>query len=306
VQPDGEQIPGPDEPFRHAGDQDGHPTIVVVVAFGAEDQLAASLSFLGTGYPVVVVDNGLSDEARRICLELGATYLRPAANIGFAAAVNVALREHRPAGADVLLLNPDARLSPGDLATLSHGLHRMKGVAAAGPKLVNVDGSSQRSMWPVPSPVVAWAAVVGAADRLARRQFISGAVLLLCSDAVDSIGLFDERFFLYAEETDWQLRALRAGWTLQVVEGASAEHLGAGTSSSNARRELLFNASAERFVRKWYGSTGWQIFRVASLLTALRRLVTTRRGDDHATLQRALRGYLTGPDRAAETARGAG
>jgi GT2 family glycosyltransferase len=281
-----------------------HPVTVVVVAFGREDQLALCLNDLDRNLTIVVIDNGHSEEARHICLSVGATYVRSAANIGFAAAVNVALRDHRVPGSDVLLLNPDARLRPSDLTVLREGLHRSHDLAAAGPRLLNTDGSTQQALWPIPSPWTALAAVVGAADRLSRRRFVSGAVLLLRGEAVDAVGSFDERFFLYSEETDWQFRSLRAGWRVEVIEDAIAVHQGGAMSPDARHRELLFNASTERFVRKWYGTGGWQIFRAASIVAAFRRLATSRDARTSATSRRAIAHYWRGPIQTADAVMG--
>lgn len=278
------------------------PIMVVVVAYGSEQQLAACLDVLGPGLSIVVVDNGLSDQAQRTCLGLGGTYVRPTANIGFAAAVNMALRDHRDPGTDVLLLNPDARLRPSDLTTMRRELHRGNSLAAAGPRLLNPDGSAQKALWPLPSPWTAVATVFGAADRLTRRRFVCGAALLLRGEAIDRIGYFDEQFFLYAEETDWQLRAMRAGWKVGVVPQATAVHVSGGTSVDPGRRELLFNASAELFVRKWYGTLGWQVFRVASILAAVRRLAISGDTQVKATQRRAIAHYWRGPARCADAA----
>jgi len=280
-----------------------HPIMVVVVAYGSEVQLATCLHALERSLPIVVVDNGGSDEAQRICRDLGATYVRPAANIGFAAGVNVALRDHRAPESDVLLLNPDAHLRQADLTIMRDELHRWTDLAAIGPRLVGPDGSIQKVQWPFPSPWTALCAVVGAADHLSRRRFVSGAVLLLRGDAIDDIGSFDERFFLYSEETDWQLRAIRKGWRVAVAPNSIAVHEGGGTSSDSGHRELLFNASTERFVRKWYGAAGWQVFRLASILAGFRRLIASRDGQTKATQRRAIGHYWRGPIRCDDAVR---
>ena len=115
---------------------------------------------------------------------------------------------------------------------------------------------------------------------------------------------FDERFFLYAEETDWQLRALKAGWRVGVASEATAVHLSGGTSADPVRRQLLFNASAELFARKWYGPFGWQFFRAASLLAALRRYAMSRDIDTRMTQRRAIAHYWRGPVRCAQNLEG--
>jgi GT2 family glycosyltransferase len=274
--------------------------MVVIVAYGCEDQLAASLHALGPGLPVVVVDNGCSDRAQQISKSSGATYVRPHTNIGFAAAVNVALRGYREPGTDVLLLNPDACLGVADLTKMRDELYGSSDLAAIGPRLVDPDGGEQKESWPIPSPWSTLSGVIGAAELFSRRRFVSGAVLLLRGTAIDSVGTFDERFFLYAEEADWQLRALRAGWRVGLAQDATAVHLSGGTSEDPVRRELLFDTSAERFARKWYGAFGWQLFRTASILAALRRLIMARDIETKLTLRRTIAHYWRGPVRCAQ------
>ncbi len=293
--------PGSPGPVSRSNGSAPWPPLVVIVAYGSEDQLEACLHTLGSGLPVVVVDNGGSDRSQRVCESTGATYVRPHSNIGFAAAVNVALRGHHDPDVDVLLLNPDAQLRVRDLRKMIAELYRSSDLAAVGPRLVNPTGEAQKELWPVPSPWSALSGVIGAADRLSRRRFVSGAVLLLRGTAIDSVGNFDERFFLYAEETDWQLRALKAGWRVGLASDATAVHLSGGTSADPIRRQLLFNASAELFARKWYGTFGWQVFRTASLFAALRRYTMSRDIETRMTQRRAIAHYWRGPVRCVQS-----
>ena len=289
--------PGSTGPVSPSNGSVPWPPLVVIVAYGSEDQLAACLDILGRDLPVVVIDNGLSDRAERICASAGATYIQPHTNIGFAAAVNVALQGHHDPDVDVLLLNPDAQLRVGELRKMIAELHGSNDLAAVSPRLFTPTGEAQKELWPIPSPWSALSGVIGIADRVGGRRFVSGAVLLLRGSAVDAIGRFDERFFLYAEESDWQLRALKAGWRVGVASDATAVHLSGGTSSDPVRRQLLFNASAELFARKWYGRFGWQFFRTASLLAALRRYVLSRDVESRMVQRRAIVQYWRGPVR---------
>jgi GT2 family glycosyltransferase len=123
-------------------------------------------------------------------------------------------------------------------------------------------------------------------------------VLLLRREAIEDVGTFDERFFLYAEETDWQRRARDRGWTSAVCESAVAEHAGAGTSTDRVRREKLFHAAQETYIRKWHGGGGWLLYRVAACLGGgIRTLALTRARRRQAALRTIL--YLRGPRRCA-------
>jgi GT2 family glycosyltransferase len=115
------------------------------------------------------------------------------------------------------------------------------------------------------------------------------------------VGCFDEDFFLYAEEADWAYRAHLLGWRHHVVAEASAVHTGAATSTDAARREQHFHASQERFLRKHYGTAGWQTARVAMWAgAAARSLLLT--GDRRAAARRRARLYWLGPMRAERAA----
>jgi GT2 family glycosyltransferase len=270
---------------------------VVVVAYGAADALDNALAGLAPAVEVTVVDNSSSEAVRAAAKRHRANYVDAEANLGFGAGANVALRRLLPGEPrDVVLLNPDAVLNPRDLETMVCFLNRPenKRVAAVAPRLVSDDGSEQRVVWPFPTPARAWAIAVGLGDLPARRTFVVGTVLLLRWEALQDVGLFDERFFLYAEETDWQRRAAERGWASAVCREAVAVHAGAGTSEDPLRRESLFHAAQETYVRKWHGSLGWAVYRAAALLGALARSVVLTGERRTRAAQRATL-YARGP-----------
>ena len=126
--------------------------------------------------------------------------------------------------------------------------------------------------------------------------------MLLRWEAILEVGLFDERFFLYAEETDWQHRALALGWTSAVCTEALARHEGAGTSQDPRRREMLFHAGQETYVRKWHGRAGWVVYRSASFVGATGRAVVLT-GERRSAAARRAHLYLRGPRRCAQPLR---
>ncbi|WP_415296808.1 glycosyltransferase [Cellulosimicrobium sp. SJTW-1] len=276
------------------------PPEVVVVAYGSPAMVRDALAPLAGKYPITVVDNSSLPEIREITELAGGRYLDPGRNGGFAAGVNHALAHRQAPGADILLLNPDAVVTPEDVETLHRALHASPRVASVGPQQVDDEGTPARVVWPFPSPAATWIEAVGLA-RLRRtpvdRSFVIGSVLLLDAAAVDELGGLDERFFLYAEETDWAYRAVRAGWRHAVVPEARATHLGGATSSDPTRRETHFHASQERYLRKHHGRAGWAVARVGAVLGAAVRSVALT-GEGRASARRRLRLYLTGPVRA--------
>jgi GT2 family glycosyltransferase len=248
--------------------------LVILVAFGNTESLEEALRVLGLGRCVVVVDNGAEDDVRRIAERHGAEYLTPGRNAGFAAAVNLGLS--RREGQHVLLLNPDARVSRKTVEGLVEALESDRRICAVAPSLVDAEGHPQRVEWPVPSPRVELAKALRLQRFLRPREtFLIGAVLLLRAEALDDVGSLDERFFLYAEECDWQLRALRRGWRVSVVDDLQATHAGGGSSADSEVRDGFFYESASLFGRKWYGRRGWALMRAAAALGAALRLVVS-------------------------------
>lgn len=268
---------------------------VIVVAYGAPALLRQALEPVA-GLPVTVVDNSSMPEIAALCAELGVRYLDPGLNGGFAAGVNTALRERLVPGADVLLLNPDAQISAHDVAVLQRGLRSRPDLASVGPAQVDDDGRPARVEWWFPSPGGTWLEAVGLGRMRRGPRFVIGSVLLLRAEALEQVGGFDERFFLYAEETDWAYRAHRLGWRHAAVPGARAVHVGAGTSSHASGREAHFHASQERYLRKHHGALGWQSARLAQWLGAMTRSVVLPGERGRAARKRAAI-YRLGPVR---------
>lgn len=277
------------------------PVRVVVVAFHAHEQLDRCLDELGEDAVTIVVDNSSSSDVRAVAERRGARLVDSGRNLGFAAGVNLALRDVLAGPpADVLLLNPDARLGTSAVDELRAFLHRADNerVAAVTPRLVGPDGAEERVVWPFPSPSRGWLEAAGLASFGGSPTFVIGAALLLRWEALQDVGAFDERFFLYAEEVDWQRRARDRGWASAVAEHVSGYHDGAGSSPDPARREALFHAAQETYIRKWFGAGGWFSYRLAACAgAAVRAAVLTGRRRS-AAARRALL-YARGPRRCA-------
>lgn len=148
-------------------------------------------------------------------------------------------------------------------------------MAAVSPALRYPDGSRQRVWWPVPSPATVWLSIIGLSD-VSRRRFLAGPVLMLSSTALDDVGSFDDRYFLYAEEADWQRSALQRGWRLAVVDAVTAEHAGAATSGDLRIVRAHSVTSNLLYMQKWYGGRLAQVARVGAVIAAARRCVLSR------------------------------
>lgn len=280
------------------------PLEVVVVAFGRPDLVRTAVEPLAD-LPVTVVDNSSDAEVAAVCAELAVRYVDPGRNGGFAAGVNAALAGRRCPDGDVLLVNPDAVLDRAGALALQQGLHADPGLASVAPAQVDGSGAPARVAWPFPTPGRVWLEALGLARLPAplrpRPAYVIGSVLLLRGTALAEVGGFDEDYFLYAEETDWALRAARLGWRHAVVGAVTAVHLGAATSTEPSRRELQFHAAQERFMRKHHGRSGWLVARAGQVVGSALRAVALPGERGRAAALRC-RVYLHGPISSARAA----
>jgi GT2 family glycosyltransferase len=122
-------------------------------------------------------------------------------------------------------------------------------------------------------PVRDWRSWTHAATRAVPG--VIGAGMLVRKSVIESVGGFDEQFFMYSEETDWQYRIRQAGWLIWFVHDAEVTHLGGasgGTESLSSRTRTAFFESLDYFERKNFGVLGSISVRGAMLIGSLLRL----------------------------------
>lgn len=266
--------------------------LVLVVAYRSDDYLGAALADLDGDLDVVIVDNDASPGTARLASAHGAKYVPTPRNVGFAAGVNVGLREAWDGRRDVLLLNPDARVKSRDVHALHQALRANARLAAVGPQLADDQRRRQPADWPIPSPGQVWFDALALGRFWRGPRFIVGAVLLLRAEALAEVGEFDERYFVYAEEADWQLRAQRLGWQVRVIESITATHVGGASADDVAVRERQFYTSAAAFADRWYGRPGAAVMRLGSMVAAGRRALVGP-ASSRAASRRVLKLYLS-------------
>jgi GT2 family glycosyltransferase len=257
--------------------------------------LADTLRALDSRLSVTIVDNSSLPEIATLARRFDAHYVDAHANLGFAGGVNLALRSLRERGrdrSDVLLLNPDAVISADGVLILQKALHAHPTYACVAPAQTNPGtGAAERVVWPFPSPGAAWLTAIGAGRLDRRHGFVIGSILLIRRSALDDVGEFDTRFFLYAEETDWQRRAVDRGWTIGFIPEVMATHVGAGTGGSAERRLRLFHTSLMTYMETHYGRLGRASFRLAMIVGGLGRAVLAA-GESRVAGRRRVRLYL--------------
>lgn len=208
---------------------------------------------------LIVVDNASSDgslellEARQI-RGMPLRVVKNTRNLGFAVACNQGAA--LAGGRYLLFINPDCRMAVGALARLTALLDARPDVGMVGPLILNADGSEQRGCRRyLPDPRRALMRVLGlgrldAAGRVAgfdlagtplpegpaEVEAISGACMLVHSEAFQGLGGWDEGYFLHCEDLDLCMRTGRAGLKVMFVPGAVVNHA-QGVSS---RRRPVF------------------------------------------------------------------
>jgi GT2 family glycosyltransferase len=219
---------------------------VVIVSFNSAATLPACLRSLRDHGPmpphdVVVVDNASQDDTAGMLARdwPSVTLLRQDANLGFAAANNRGIRATR--GERLLLLNPDAAVTPHAVEELMTALDRDPTVGIAGPRIVDPDGRAELSFGPHISPWAeagqklrlralerGWPVVGQWVERRTQRpqhpDWVSGACWLARRTVLETAGLFDERFFLYTEDVDLCARVRSAGHRIAFVPSSVVRH----------------------------------------------------------------------------------
>jgi len=248
---------------------------VVVVSFEARETLLAGLGALrahaSLPLELVVVDNastdGSADAVRARHPE--ALVIANRDNVGFARACNQGWRASR--APHVLFLNPDAEVAPGAVETLVGLLESRPAVGAAGPRTRGSDGTIQVSTGPDLTPLAELRQrrlVRGVARREARAlaqagalharehepAWVSGSCLVARRTALEGVGGFDERFFLYEEDADLCRRLREAGWGIVFTpEAEVTHHLGRSMSKAPRRARLEYHRSHRLYYRKHCG-----------------------------------------------------
>ena len=296
---------------------------VVIVSYNTREltlrclrELTEHLCAERLSHEIWVVDNASKDgSAQAIEREFpDANLMMSNANLGFGPANNLALQHAR--GRFLLLLNSDAFVHPGALTKMLELLDdpAKARVGAVGPRLLNEDGSLQRSCWRFPSPARSWFEALGLArlpgkhprwsdyyrwahDEVRSVDFVIGACVLVRREVYGEIGGFDPEFFLYAEETDWQKRMRGAGWDIVFTPDAQVTHLGgASGKAEKSRVSTLFWQGQERYILKHFGHSGWLVMRAGvifgvALRTTAYLLLALARGGRKSNVPR-LRGGL--------------
>ena len=217
-----------------------------------------------------IIDNSRNDALR--ILERRSPKIRYIhnANIGYGGAHNLAIREAMELGAKYhIVLNPDIRFSQGTIESLMSYMEANEDVGQIMPKVFYPDGRLQYlcKMVPTPMDLIFKRFLPGRLTRKRLRKFqlqftgydkpmnvpyLSGCFMFFRMSALQEIGLFDERFFMYGEDIDLS-RRMHLQYRTMYYPGASIVHLHEAASYKNRRMLLIHIRNIIRYFNKW----GW-------------------------------------------------
>jgi GT2 family glycosyltransferase len=254
---------------------------------------------------LVIADGASPDATLDVVRRLApsAVVVELGANRGFAAAANAVIAADLTTDA-VLILSPTVRMSPGCVQPMIEALDR-PGAGIVVPRLHRGTGHPYPSLRRPPSLSRAWsesliggplASRLGLSEIIARpdaysartrASWATGAVTMISRACLKQVGGLDETFFLYSEETEFELRAADAGFRLAFAD-VNVTHLG---GESGVRPELWSLQCANRV--RLYGLRHWRLpagmFWAAITLGEVSRMLARRRPIHRAAVRKLLR-----------------
>jgi hypothetical protein len=263
----------------------------VIVVYKTPDFLRRCLDALAASripfpWEAIVIDNAPRDGD---CASIargrpGVTYVPNARNIGFGRACNQGMRLAR--GRYYLVLNPDVEVTPGNLEALVSYMEREPDAGMVAPRLHYGDGTLQescRTFYTLPIFLLrrTFLGRLFPNSRLIRRHLMRdwdheetrdvdwclGACVLVRREAVQDVGMMDERFFMYFEDVDWCYRMHQRGWRVVYhPQSRMIHHYQRASAGWKPSRGLLIHlGSTLRYYEKWSFVLYWLKLRSRSL-----------------------------------------
>lgn len=267
----------------------------VIVNYEAGSSLTSCVASLladtsaGERPEVVVVDNGSTDESVALLRAAfpAVPVIDPGANLGYGRAANLGIAATR--APVVAVLNPDAAVAAGTAAVVLGRFDTDDRLAAVGPQLLNPDGTRYPSARAAPSlgDAVGHALLgtvvpdnrftrsyrqLDADPEVARDvEWISGAAIWLRRDALDAVGGWDERFFLFFEDVDLCRRLGVDGWRISYEPGGHVTHAVGGSRARRPLRSIYeHHRAAYQYAAKWWHGPRRLLLPAAAVFLAAR------------------------------------
>ena len=223
-----------------------------------------------TAYEIIVIDNASEDDSVQMVREMFADVrlIVNDENRGFSAANNQGMAVAK--GPYVLLLNSDTIVLEGAIEKTLAFARQTDKAAVVGCRVLNPDKTLQPTCFRFPSVLNLFLSTTYLYKMFPRSRFfgrermtfwdrddvrqvdaVTGCFMLVRRDAIEQVGVMDENFYFYGEETDWCFRFKQAGWRCLFTPDAEIIHLG-GQSSQKVRTQsdMQLRASLLQFMKK--------------------------------------------------------
>ena len=241
---------------------------VVIVSYNVRPYLEQCLQSVqraleGIEGEVFVVDNHSDDDSVKTVREHypWVRLIENQENLGFSKANNLAIRQAQ--GDYVLLLNPDTVVAEDTFQKSLKFMDEHPKAGGAGVMMCYEDGSkAPESRRALPTPWVAALKMMGFTkryymshlpwDQPCQIEVVSGAFCLLRHEALKTVGLLDEDFFMYGEDIDLSYRLLKGGWENWYLPYPIVHYKGRSTQKSDYRYVHIFYQAMLIFFRKHY------------------------------------------------------
>jgi GT2 family glycosyltransferase len=264
---------------------------IIIISWNTETILKDCLSSVyeqthDVTFEVIVVDNASSDASCEMVKREfpSVTLIENRENKGFAAANNQGMAEAK--GRYILLLNSDTIVLNGAIEKAIFFADAHSQAAVVGCRVLNPDMTLQPTCFMFPSILNMLLESSGLHRLSATSKFfgrkrmawwdrsdvrevdvVTGCFVLVRRQAIQQVGVMDERFFMYAEESDWCYRFKRAGWKNMFTPDAQIIHLGGqSTKMTRASMTVRLRKSILQFMKKHHGLFAYW---TACLLTVL-------------------------------------
>ena len=208
---------------------------IVVVAFNSAGILPACLASIPADVPVVLVDNASTDETSAVARAArpGLVVVRTPRNLGFGRGANAGFAAVETDFG--LLLNADARLTPGVLEALVAAAEHYPTAGLLAPEIFGDDGALQFGHALPYTPKHKRSQPMPAGD--CCMDYVGGSAMFFRMVAFRAVGGFDDAIFLYGEDDDICMRLSAAGHALVHVAGHRVLHAGGKSTTPSPRLE---------------------------------------------------------------------
>lgn len=242
------------------------PTVsILIVAYNSRDFIAACLAAIPAAcgnypYEILLIDNGTDKSGEYVAAHFPHVRVVPSrGNVGFGEGNNILAAHSHPAAEYLLMLNPDTQLYPGAIAALIDVAKSNPAFAALGGIMeARADKASSVPLVALPSVHGMILGAVGLANRFAAGKVaiddtaavtaveaINGGFMMLTRPIWETLGGFDDSFFLYGEDADLCHRIHQTGASIGLVPASRVHHdVGSGDFFSPVRTRFKIIANA--------------------------------------------------------------